>query len=135
MKPHILSLAHPNDSGNVLNLDHFNLGPHEMSAWAQVFSTTDISEIRLSHNRISHCINSLLPALAGRSLGGIGEGVVKLYAMLSAPKTKQKIRFIFDYFQVSIGLRSGCCRRSVAVSRFFSCCKSRVAGSIAEQMR
>lgn len=63
----------------MLNIEHFNLGPHEMAAWAPVFLASEVSEMRLSYNRIgAQSISSFLPAIAGRSFGGIGEGVVKL---------------------------------------------------------
>ena len=95
-KPHILSLQERGAKGCVLNLEHFNLGPHELAAWAPVFSSSEITEIRLSHNRIAHCIGSTLPAIAGRFLGGIGDGVVKLYApaAIFTPQTKPNTCFV-----------------------------------------
>jgi hypothetical protein len=63
----------------VLSLEHYNLGPHEMAAWAPVFLAADVSELRLSHNRVgAEAIGSFLPAVGGLRLGGVGDGVVKL---------------------------------------------------------
>jgi hypothetical protein len=80
VKPHILSLKDSIDeSSSALNLEHFNLGPQEMSAWAPVFLSNTVSEMRLSYNRIGAAsISHFLPAFAGRALGGVGNGVVKL---------------------------------------------------------
>ena len=78
-KPHILNLQERGDSGGVLNLEHFNLGPHEMAAWAPVFLAADVSELRLSHNRVgAESISAFLPAVGGLRHGGVGDGVVKL---------------------------------------------------------
>jgi hypothetical protein len=78
-KPHILSLKDSIDDSSALNLEHFNLGPQEMSAWAPVFLSTSVSEMCLSYNRIGAAsISHFLPAFAGRPLGGVGNGVVKL---------------------------------------------------------
>ncbi len=63
----------------MLNLEHFNLGPHEIAAWAPVFVAAEVSEMRLSHNRVgAEAISSFLPAVGGHALGGVGDGVVKL---------------------------------------------------------
>jgi hypothetical protein len=80
VKPHILNLEQFSDKGGVLNLEYFNLGPHEMAAWAPVLIASDIAEMRLSHNRLGmESLRSFLPAIAGRSLGGVGDGIRKLY--------------------------------------------------------
>jgi hypothetical protein len=79
VKPHILSLKDSIDESSSLNLEHFNLGPQEMSAWAPVFLSTSVSEMRLSYNRIGAAsISHFLPAFSGQPLGGVGNGVVKL---------------------------------------------------------
>jgi hypothetical protein len=117
VKPHILSLIQSSDSGSALNLDHFNLGPHEMAAWAPVFSSTEISEIRLSHNRISQCIQSLLPAFAGHALGGVGDGVTKLY-VVPRPRKKETVSRV-----MIVRSLSGCdldAAAAILLSRAFS---------------
>jgi hypothetical protein len=79
VKPHILSVQQQT-GGGVLCLENINLGPHEMGAWAPFLAGMEFSEIRLSHNRIGeHSISAFIPAFAGRSLGGVGDGVSKLF--------------------------------------------------------
>ena len=79
VKPHILSMTDSSNESCSLNLEHYNLGPQEMATWLPVLQATNVSEMRLSHNRIgAGSISCFLPVVAGRPLGGVGKGVVKL---------------------------------------------------------